>query len=73
MPVSWSRKKNCPIIQASPCCLLNNIQSESVHFLSFFRQIKAGLSALEDALEAGYEDFKVIERNNKHDYNLFTL
>lgn len=68
MPVSRSRKNLgqficCfPIIHASPCCFLDIIQSESIHFPCFFRQIQAGLSALEDALEAGYEDFKVIKR-----------
>lgn len=42
MPVSWSRKKLgqficCfPIIHASPCCFLDIIQSESIHFPSFF-------------------------------------
>lgn len=31
-------------------------------FLPFPQQVQAGLSALEDALETGYEDFKVIEQ-----------
>lgn len=32
------------------------------NFFNGHKQVQAGLSALEDALEAGFEDFKVMNR-----------
>lgn len=67
MPVSRSRKKLGQFIcffflfmQIHAVCQILFSQNPFI-FLPIFQQVKAGLSALEDALEAGYEDFKVIE------------
>lgn len=35
------------------------LQLTALFTFQFFKQIQAGLSALEDALKAGFEDFKV--------------